>query len=228
MILFLGVGETSCSLRIARRRHFQTSWRMTSIALIVQIFFAWRITCLRQSLFAKIGAGLTAVTAIFSMITSILFMQAYIRISEGSIKALTATVNLWIVSAVICDTIIAITMVSLLWQARASTHHQQTKIVIKYLIFRTIETGSATAIVATIELALFLYSPHSYLHLSVFYILGRIYSNAPVASVNGRHRMRSLLDASVDHPRVTSLHLAPAMPSDSPESGDDSLRAAAS
>ncbi|TFK71975.1 hypothetical protein BDN72DRAFT_836901 [Pluteus cervinus] len=191
------------------------------IAFVVQIFFAWRILSLSQTLSAKIGAGLTVATAIFSMITSIMFVNQYVRISEASIRALTATMGLWVFSAVLCDTTITVTMVSLLWRARRSTNYQQTKTVINHLIVHTIETGGITAIVAAIELGLFLYSPHSYLHLSMFYILGRVYSNALVASVNGRHRMRSLLDATVDHPCVASLCLPPTMLGDSSERYDD-------
>ncbi|TFK71972.1 hypothetical protein BDN72DRAFT_394917 [Pluteus cervinus] len=195
-----------------------------AIALIVQLFFAWRILCLRQSWFAKIGAALTVITAIFSMITSGLFVRAYVRINQGDIHNLTATVNLWIVSAFICDSVIAITMVSLLWRARAATNYQQTKTVLNHLIVHTIETGGATAIVALAELSLFLYSPHSYLHLSMFYILGRIYSNALLASVNGRQRMRTLLDGGADHPCVASLHLPPTTRGAGSEGYDDSSR----
>ncbi|TFK71971.1 hypothetical protein BDN72DRAFT_836897 [Pluteus cervinus] len=197
-----------------------------SIAFIVQLFFAWRITCLRQTLFAKIGAGLTVASAIFSLIASMLFLKEYIKNRDANLKVLTETVNLWILSAFVCNFIIAATMVSVLWRARAATNYQQTKTVLNHLIVHTIETGGLTAIVATVEMGLFIYSPHSYLHLSMFYIIGRVYSNSLVASVNGRHRMRLLLDAGADHACVASLHLPPTVPGDSTRSYSDSSRTA--
>ncbi|TFK71973.1 hypothetical protein BDN72DRAFT_836900 [Pluteus cervinus] len=198
------------------------------VAFIVQIFFAWRILCLSRAKFAKIGAALTVVTSIFSAISSILFMNQYVKISEANLKAVATTMGLWIFSAVLCDTTITATMVAVLWRARSATHYQQTKTVINHLIVHTIETGGIAAVVATIELGLFIYSPHSYLHLSMFYILGRIYSNALVASVNGRHRMRALLDASPNHPCVTSLRLQSTVAFVRSESMDDSSREASS
>ncbi|TFK68088.1 hypothetical protein BDN72DRAFT_842309 [Pluteus cervinus] len=169
----------------------------TTIAAIVQSFFAWRIAALRK------GTGQVAAICIFlislvAWVSGLIFADHYRDLGEGldKIIGLFPVVITWLALSFSCDCLIAVVMVYILSEARNAAELVQTKVVVKHLIIHAIESGVATAIVAALQLAFFLTMPTNLLHISQLYILGRLYSNVLLASLNGRHRMRTLSDDS--------------------------------
>jgi hypothetical protein len=63
-----------------------------------------------------------------------------------------------------------------LWRARSAFHESNTVIV--KLIAMTVETGTLCAVVAVIELAMFLSYPHNNYHIAPALALSKLYSNS--------------------------------------------------
>ncbi|KAF8903185.1 hypothetical protein CPB85DRAFT_1029146 [Mucidula mucida] len=104
-------------------------------------------------------------------------------------------VTVWLAGSAACDLIITISLVVILYRRKpdsAGPHaaFRSTAALINKLIRFNMETGMITSICAIIELALFL-STHQYnMHLMVFLLLGKMYSNILMATLNYRESTR--------------------------------------
>ncbi|KAJ7701205.1 hypothetical protein B0H17DRAFT_1046214 [Mycena rosella] len=76
-------------------------------------------------------------------------------------------------------------------QAQHQSRFKSTETILNRLIINTIETGAITAGLALVELILFKIWPNTYYHITTEYVLGRMYSNVLIATLNGRHRSRN-------------------------------------
>ncbi|TFK59577.1 hypothetical protein BDN72DRAFT_593760 [Pluteus cervinus] len=181
------------------------------IATIVQFFFAWRVWCMRKDIFGKITVFLITSISLVSLVSGLIFVYKYRRIHQeyDKLVTLSAFMETWLSATFVCDFIIAAAMVAILKMAGTSITFTRTKTILNHLIVHTIETGSFTALVALSELLLFYLYPATYLHLVQLYMLGRLYSNVLVASLNGRHRMRSLMSDSYESACVGTLQIQP-------------------
>ncbi|KAJ3876022.1 hypothetical protein F5051DRAFT_430118 [Lentinula edodes] len=114
---------------------------------IVQIFYAWRVWTLNQnSILTSVVAILIVLLALLSSVTSITagIMFCFVKDISGEVK-LTPAVNLV--------------------QARQRTTFKKTEKLITRLVIAAIETGTVTAVTATVDLILFLLFPNLNYHL---------------------------------------------------------------
>ncbi|KAJ6545884.1 hypothetical protein DFH09DRAFT_871222, partial [Mycena vulgaris] len=98
----------------------------------------------------------------------------------------------WLLGSIFCDVIIAVTMIIILLQYRKETPWKNTDSLVTKLIYHTVQTGAITVIVSLLDLGLFFWEGYppgiaqSELTLFSSFIIGKIYSNVMMASLNGR------------------------------------------
>ncbi|KAK0234884.1 hypothetical protein EDD85DRAFT_96506 [Armillaria nabsnona] len=110
----------------------------------------------------------------------------YSNLEKNSKVRVTAII--WLGASALCDTAIALCMTYLL--NRAQTGLKSTKILLSRLIRLTIETGTVTAAIAAVDMALFLAYPNNNYHAVPANCLVKIYSNAVLAVCNSRMTRR--------------------------------------
>ncbi|KAF9450341.1 hypothetical protein P691DRAFT_773990 [Macrolepiota fuliginosa MF-IS2] len=169
------------------------------IALIVQVFFAWRIWVLR------ISTNYTRLAKVMSvLIATIAVIQAaaafYGGVSFGMVRSwehvaeLTWIVEIWLSGSLACDILIAATMITILIEASRDSPWNHTAAMINKLIVHAIETGAVTAITALVDLIFFELYKDTSLHQAPALLLGKLYTNALMVSLNGRQRRRDSIE----------------------------------
>ncbi|KAJ7156523.1 hypothetical protein C8R43DRAFT_1234758 [Mycena crocata] len=152
-------------------------WSSTAIPIFtglisasVQIFFAWRIYSLKGTNPYALGV------AVFIVLLAL--MQSFAAIISDAEGA-------------VCDMVITLTMTLILSSYRKETPWEKTDTLITKLIVHIWETGAATSFVAIVNVVLFINYPGNYLHEAPAFMLGKVYSNSLLASLNSRARARA-------------------------------------
>ncbi|KAF9461106.1 hypothetical protein BDZ94DRAFT_858982 [Collybia nuda] len=166
----------------------QLSWLsvpiMTGIvSCTVQIYFSHRIHIISGSQLARIIIILLALMQGIAAIVGGAQLLISNDLTKVQVKAHTST-TIWLVGSAVCDIIIAVFMVFFL--SRRATGFKATQTLITKVMRLTIETGSLTATVAIIDVILFLAFPESNFHVAPAFILGKLYSNTLVTTLNSR------------------------------------------
>ncbi|EIW76481.1 hypothetical protein CONPUDRAFT_64551, partial [Coniophora puteana RWD-64-598 SS2] len=104
-------------------------------------------------------------------------------------------VVLWLASAVICDVIITASLVYYLNKHKQGFIWSDT--VIDRIIALTVQTGMITAIWATVHMILFLSSTGG-IHLIFNYMLGSLYSNCLMSTLNARVYLKDMSDSNAN------------------------------
>ncbi|OBZ78237.1 hypothetical protein A0H81_02450 [Grifola frondosa] len=104
-----------------------------------------------------------------------------------------------------CDVIISFSMVWLLSRSRRG--FKQTDTILNKLIRLIVETGLATAVLAIVELTLFLTFKHNFYHVTPSLILSKLYSNSMLVLLNNRISMR-YRDSSLDTQSQSRSHVS--------------------
>ncbi|TFK36246.1 hypothetical protein BDQ12DRAFT_725284 [Crucibulum laeve] len=167
------------------------------IALIVQLYFTWRIWVLgRSAILTVFIAAVSLTQAGAGIAAGIMAMQI------GDLRALQDLVapKIWLAGAALSDTLIAAAMTYFLVRARNNSHVPKTNFILKRIITLTIETNSLSASVAIITLALFIKYPGNSLFLCPPYALGKLYSNTLLVIFN--NRMAMPLERSQQHASI--------------------------
>ncbi|KAK7052958.1 hypothetical protein VNI00_004278 [Paramarasmius palmivorus] len=156
------------------------------VAFCVQVYFAYRIHLLSRSkalagvvLFMALTqfAGATAAGILAKIANSFALLRERCFIA-GCI---------WLGGSAAVDITIAVSMTYIL--SRYDTGFQETQDLVKRLIRLTMETGSLTAAVAIIDLALFLAFPAEDYHITPALALAKFYSNSLLVVFNSRVRI---------------------------------------
>ncbi|KAF7341429.1 hypothetical protein MVEN_01880000 [Mycena venus] len=132
-------------------------------ALSVQLFFAWRIYQLKgRDLWGRIVCGLIAILAVVQALTVCIADVKFSRTRALSdLVKFKTLVTFWLIDTVVCDTLITITMIFILYQYRKRTPWKQTDTIITKLMVHTLETGAVTSAGALLYLILYLAYPYN-------------------------------------------------------------------
>jgi len=165
------------------------------IALIVQLFFAWRIWVLRVSIrypyFAKIMSVLIAMVAMLQGVAAIYGGIAFsVNRTWEHVEKLTWIVEIWLGGSTTCDILIAAAMITILAEASRGSPWKRSAVMINKLMIHAIETGAVTAVTALVDLVLFERYKHTGIHQAPALLLGKLYTSALLVSLNGRQRRR--------------------------------------
>ncbi|KAJ3503255.1 hypothetical protein NLJ89_g8515 [Agrocybe chaxingu] len=170
------------------------------IAMMVQLFFAWRAYSLTKSVINGCAIAALAITGgVSSIVTGFEVGRSATFVEFDAFRH---TVILWLVASVVCDILITLTLVTFLeeklfWvhptlvshrfleQQKHKTGFQRSDLMIDRIIRVVVQTGLLTMIVATVDLIVYLVDP-SGTHLMINYPLAKLYSNSLMSSLNSR------------------------------------------
>ncbi|KAF7368095.1 hypothetical protein MSAN_00875700 [Mycena sanguinolenta] len=153
---------------------------------MAQGFYIWRIWHLTKRLWLPIPIGLGVFTQIFGLYWfAIKFNIAHWRIA--SLPPLSGAVTVWLVGSAACDVFITLALIGILWRRKTQTKFAETTGILNRLIRLSIETGALTSGAAILEIILWLAFQEFYYHFIPFLVLGKLYSNVLVATLNCRN-----------------------------------------
>ncbi|KAH7911463.1 hypothetical protein BJ138DRAFT_1113182 [Hygrophoropsis aurantiaca] len=127
-------------------------------------------------------------------------------------------------TAVLSDICIATALCVLLHNKRSV--FRKTNILVNTLIIYAINRCLLTSIVATVEVIVFAVSPHSLWFLAIDFVIGKLYANSLLASLNSRSslRGRGLESDTASSIRINRVHLSDLRSSGSEEERERSGR----
>ncbi|KAJ7027572.1 hypothetical protein C8F04DRAFT_1122035, partial [Mycena alexandri] len=160
---------------------------MTSgcISALAQGFYIWRIWHLTNSLWLPIPIAL----AVLGQLIGLWWFALKWNIEHwgvAELPPLVPGVATWLGGSAFCDVLITITLTFVLWRRKKETKFSETTTVINRLIRMSVETGALTSLVATAETILFVGWDEWWYHFTLFLILGKLYSNVMLATLNCR------------------------------------------
>ncbi|KAK0186998.1 hypothetical protein F5146DRAFT_1063213 [Armillaria mellea] len=160
------------------------------VGCIAQLFYAWRMYKFsKKARWLCITLSVIAFTQFSAAICCGIQVRNsghYSNLQNNSKVKVTEII--WLGGSVLCDTGIAVCMTYLL--CRAQTGLKSTRILLSRLMRLTIETGTATAAIAAVHMALFLaYHDNNY-HTAPANCLVKVYSNTVLAVCNSRMTRR--------------------------------------
>ncbi|KAF4613883.1 hypothetical protein D9613_007533 [Agrocybe pediades] len=183
----------------------------SSVSLVVQMFYAYRIMILSKS---KVMAGLIFCLALIQwaggIATGVIARQQP-NLSDFLFKDTYITLGFWNGGAALCDVLIAASMTYYLSKGNRGSEWQATQRVLSKLIRLIIETGTITAAVAIVNLILSVLPGKPTYYQTSSGVLGKLYSNTMMAVFNsritfGRNHV-SLYES--EEPRSTSSGVSP-------------------
>jgi hypothetical protein len=170
------------------------------IALFVQLFLTMRIWRLSER---SIPLTVTVLFLVFSEFGCIIAYSikslSFTTFAEiTSLKRLSITVN---ALAALGDVLIAAALCYLLHSSR--TGFQRSDTIINKLIVFAVNTGLLTSICAVASLISITVAGNTFVYICFFFVLGRLYSNSLLATLNARQMIR----AAADHTENLSLSM---------------------
>ncbi|KAJ7173916.1 hypothetical protein C8R43DRAFT_1102489 [Mycena crocata] len=155
---------------------------------VVQIFFARRIYILKgENIIYRVVAAVIVLLALMQSLAGIISDARFaVTTAVAELQNLMIGVKVWLIGAAICDVVITVTMIVILSQFRQKTPWKRTDSIITRLIYNTVETGAITTIVAIADVCLFIVYPANNLHQTPAFMLGKLYSNVLLVTLNTR------------------------------------------
>ncbi|KAG2014374.1 hypothetical protein CC2G_011198 [Coprinopsis cinerea AmutBmut pab1-1] len=186
------------------------------VACTVQAFFGWRIWVLSSKKIEKGLSVMITLLAVSGLALAIAVATQFIYLISGRVP--TANVNvlagLQLSFHLVCDAMITLSMIMVFAGYKERIAITETKNLLNALTMNTLENGLATTVVASLNLAFFLARPGDMIHAAFHYLIGRLYANVLLASLNNRRRMGSSLSRnthatsshsiSINHPSPTT------------------------
>ncbi|KAG2014367.1 hypothetical protein CC2G_011192 [Coprinopsis cinerea AmutBmut pab1-1] len=162
------------------------------VAASVQCFFAWRVWILAST---KIDKGISVFIALLAgaelclaIAVGIQFISVIVY-GASPIKTIGTTVGMQLGAALICDAMITFAMVSLLSRYKERIMISETRNILNAITRNVVENGLITTVFASLNLAFFFARPNDMIHMAFHYVIGRLYANVLLASLNNRQRL---------------------------------------
>ncbi|KAF7353781.1 hypothetical protein MVEN_01063600 [Mycena venus] len=157
----------------------------STIACVGQLFFAWRISILRNDWFIP---GVIALVTVFQFAagiwTGVLICRAetFAQLQFRTLKPPAA----WLAATALADLIIVAATTFYVIQKRTPDSSRTTRAVLSRILKVTVETGVLCAVFAIANLSLFVtYEGNNY-HLGICIWLSKVYSNSIMVIMNSR------------------------------------------
>lgn len=148
----------------------------------VQLFFAWRVKVLTSSWISASSVCFTALLAVAGGIATAAKANAQQAVTD--FQAFKIIVIIWLVSSCVCDFLIT---GALVWYLRGhKTGFEQSDELMDRIIRLTVQTGLITSICAMLDLITFLAIASPNVHIIFTGMLGKLYTNALMSSLNAR------------------------------------------
>ncbi|KAJ7435221.1 hypothetical protein B0H11DRAFT_2277736 [Mycena galericulata] len=157
------------------------------ISAMVQIFYAYRIWALRRNIMPRLLAILIILLALTQALAAIIgSLLLETNLTQENLIRLHPIFSLWLAGSFTTDVLVTGSMIWILHTSKSTSRVSQTDSLLNRLILNTIQTGTVTVICAGVGLALFIvYTDRNY-YFAFTYILGKLYSNSFMATINSR------------------------------------------
>ncbi|EJD50980.1 hypothetical protein AURDEDRAFT_182279 [Auricularia subglabra TFB-10046 SS5] len=155
------------------------------IAAQAQLFYAWRIHKLSKRYTVTIiitGLALAGLVGAFGIGIILGGISSYAESGKYKPYAI-----LWLISAVVCDVLIAVVLVIFLRSKKSGI--QATDDTVDMIISLTVRTGLVTALTAVFELVSYLVFTSNGAHMAFGFVLAKLYINMVFSSLNSRRTM---------------------------------------
>ncbi|KAJ7176231.1 hypothetical protein C8R43DRAFT_975256 [Mycena crocata] len=174
----------------------------------VQIFFARRIYILkRDNLIYRGIAGVIVLLAFMQALAGIISDARFaVSTDVAELAGLEIGVKTWLIGAAVCDTTITLTLIVILAQLRQKTPFKKTDGIIEKLIISTVETGAITTVVAILDVILFIRFPSQNFHQTPAFMLGKLYSNVLLVTLNARAVSGTPSGLAANHGGDSNVH----------------------
>jgi hypothetical protein len=152
------------------------------VALIVQLFFSWRIWFLSKS---KVLSGAIGLVSVAQFVGALAGGINSIRINNVTkMQSSTVFIGLWFGGSALSDTLIAISMIILLFRHNATAFRGSD--ILRRIVMLTVETNTVTATAAIVGLIMWKVFPDASLFMAPAYAIGKLYSNTLLVIFNNR------------------------------------------
>ncbi|KAF9010320.1 hypothetical protein BDZ89DRAFT_511250 [Hymenopellis radicata] len=158
------------------------------LAGMAQTFYVWRIYRLTKSIWLPVliqAVSLMQITFAFYFSIAVFVRGSAI----DKLFELSPEISVWLSGSAACDVLITTSLVWILSRRRNSSNFERTTSLISKLIRFTVETGAVTTAGALLELVLWLSCNQYNFHFIMFLVLGKLYSNVLMATLNSRAPM---------------------------------------
>ncbi|TRM64573.1 hypothetical protein BD626DRAFT_254848 [Schizophyllum amplum] len=180
---------------------------------IVQTFFIYRIWKLSKSNWVLSGSIFILALANFVLLM-VYIAKTFALADLTEIGEVTAYIQACNALSAATDVIIALTMVTLLMHSKTGFKHTDT--VIMKLVIYCVNSGVLTSIAAIFTIVSILAWSTSYIYMIFYFLLGRLYANSFLATLNVRTEIRANLShgdnsynlSSIDGTRSNPNHTA--------------------
>ncbi|KAJ7113850.1 hypothetical protein C8R44DRAFT_795868 [Mycena epipterygia] len=154
------------------------------VAFIGQSFYAFRVSVLSKSrIIPWLIVFISLASSVGAFITGAFALEAGNLVNLNN-RRTSVAVGVWTGASALNDVIIAVCMSYYL--SKQSSGFRQTQILVSKLIRLIIETGSLTAVVAVVGLALFYAFPGRVYYTTVVAIVPKLYANSILVVLNAR------------------------------------------
>ncbi|KAG7090441.1 hypothetical protein E1B28_009559 [Marasmius oreades] len=157
-----------------------------AVAFVVQTFFAYRLYLLSKSKLLTGAIIFMALAQCTGAIVAGIIAKNYGVFADLRDKVFVPAC-FWLGGSAACDIVIAVSTTYVL--SRYDTTFNATKDLLRRIIRLTVETGSVTATVATVDLIVFLVFPSATYHMTPTLNIAKVYSNSMMVIFNSRVRM---------------------------------------
>ncbi|KAI0713215.1 hypothetical protein C8Q76DRAFT_730655 [Earliella scabrosa] len=156
--------------------------------LLVQSFFAHRIWKLSEGKIYLVVPVLAMVLAEFvaSIIYAVKGFSIPTFVELQQIKVLSVCMNVF---AAVGDVLIAGILCTILHNSRTSFSRSNT-LINKLMVF-AVNTGLLTSVCACISLITFWALPNTFVYITFYFLIGRLYANSLMATLNARKSMQT-------------------------------------
>ncbi|KAJ7445545.1 hypothetical protein B0H11DRAFT_2249436 [Mycena galericulata] len=160
-------------------------------AALVQSFYAYRVWRMSHHNVLLTGLILILVMATAACGTAWVVLALEAQTYERLLRISPLTISINALSTGV-DVIITTTLCTMLYQTRPMSLATET--MINRLILFTINTGLLTSLCAVASLISLIVSPKTLIYASFYFCIGRLYSNALLASLNARSVIRGQIN----------------------------------
>ncbi|KAI0828860.1 hypothetical protein BC628DRAFT_1171745 [Trametes gibbosa] len=155
--------------------------------LFVQSFFAarvWKLSGRRLYIVVPvIGLILAEFSVAMAYAVQALSFKTFADL--GKIKALSISINAFAAAG---DVVIALVLCTILQTSK--TGFEKSNLLVNRLIIFSVNTGLLTSVCACISLITVLALPNTFVYICFFFLIGRLYSNSLLATLNARKALR--------------------------------------
>ncbi|KAJ3753089.1 hypothetical protein EV360DRAFT_88114 [Lentinula raphanica] len=160
-------------------------------AFCVQSFLTWKIWRLSNYNIWITGLVTALVLAEFGCVVAfgiiaLVRVRTFVELA-ADLKGLSVTVNAFAAAG---DVLIAAILTWLLQSSKTGFERSRSDTMLNKLTIYAVNTGALTSLFAVASLISILAAPNTFIYISFFFCMGRLYTNSLLASLNARKKIR--------------------------------------